>query len=63
VSAATEYRPRCGGGFSKAFELYHPGDSQADIREGQDFPKLWAKWHYDFPAILARKFGIPVVVR
>jgi hypothetical protein len=43
--------------------VYHLGDSQADIREGQDFPKLWAKWHYAFPAILARKFGIPVVVR
>jgi hypothetical protein len=24
---------------------------------------LWAKWHYAFPAILARKFGIRVVVR
>jgi hypothetical protein len=32
----------------KAFEVYHLGDSQADIREGQDFPKLWAKWHYAF---------------
>jgi len=20
----------------------------ADIREGQDFPKLWATWHYDW---------------
>jgi hypothetical protein len=32
----------------KAFEVYHLGDSEADIREGQDFPKLWAKWHYDW---------------
>ena len=22
----------------------------ADIREGQDFPKLWATWHYDWSA-------------
>ena len=28
--------------------MYHLGDSKADIREGQDFPKLWAKWHYDW---------------
>jgi hypothetical protein len=26
----------------KAFEVYHLGDTEADIREGQDFPKLWA---------------------
>jgi hypothetical protein len=32
----------------KAFEVYHLGDTEADIREGQDFPKLWAKWHYDW---------------
>lgn len=32
----------------KAFEVYHLGDTDADIREGQDFPKLWAKWHYDW---------------
>ena len=31
----------------KAFEVYHVGETEADIREGQDFPKLWAKWHYD----------------
>ncbi len=32
----------------KAFEVYHVGDTEADIREGQDFPKLWAQWHYDW---------------
>ena len=31
-----------------AFEVYRIGDTDADIREGQDFPKLWAKWHYDW---------------
>jgi hypothetical protein len=34
----------------KAFEVYHLGDTEADIREGQDFPKLWATWHYDWSA-------------
>jgi hypothetical protein len=32
----------------KAFEVHHLGDTEADIREGQDVPKLWAKWHYDW---------------
>jgi hypothetical protein len=32
----------------EAFEVYHVGDTEADIREGQDFPKLWARWHYDW---------------
>jgi hypothetical protein len=32
----------------QAFEVYHLGDTDADIREGQDFPKLWATWHYDW---------------
>lgn len=32
-----------------AFEVYHLGETVADIREGQDFPKLWATWHYDWP--------------
>jgi hypothetical protein len=32
----------------KAFEVYHLGNTDADIREGQDFPKLWATWHYDW---------------
>ena len=31
-----------------AFEVYRVGDTDADIREGQDFPKLWATWHYDW---------------
>ena len=30
----------------KAFEVYHLGET--DIREGQEFPKLWATWHYDW---------------
>jgi hypothetical protein len=33
---------------AKAFEVYRIGDTDADIREGQDFPKLWAKWRYDW---------------
>jgi hypothetical protein len=32
----------------EAFEVYHLGETEADIREGQDRPKLWAKWHYDW---------------
>ena len=32
----------------KAFEVYHVGDTEADIREGQDLPKLRATWHYDW---------------
>ena len=32
----------------KAFEVYRVGETNADIREGQDFPKLWATWHYDW---------------
>jgi len=32
----------------KAFEVYHLGETEADIREGQDFPKLWATWHSDW---------------
>ena len=31
-----------------AYEVYRIGDTDADIREGQDFPKLWATWHYDW---------------
>ena len=30
----------------KAFEVYHLGET--DIGGGQDFPKLWAPWHYDW---------------
>lgn len=32
----------------EAFEVYRIGETDADIREGQNFPKLWAKWHYDW---------------
>jgi hypothetical protein len=32
----------------KTFEVYRVGDTDADIREGQDFPKLQATWHYDW---------------
>jgi hypothetical protein len=35
---------------AKAFEVYHLGEAAADIREGQDFPKLWATWRYDWSA-------------
>jgi hypothetical protein len=31
-----------------AFEVYRVGDTDAEIREGQDFPKLWARWRYDW---------------
>ena len=33
---------------TKAFEVYRVGETDADIREGQDFPKVWATWHYDW---------------
>lgn len=33
---------------AREFEVYHVGETQADVREGQDFPKVWAKWHYDW---------------
>jgi hypothetical protein len=33
---------------NKAFEVYQLGKTEADVREGQDFPKLWARWHYDW---------------
>jgi hypothetical protein len=32
----------------EAFQVHHLGETEADIREGQDFPKLWAGWHYDW---------------
>jgi hypothetical protein len=35
---------------AEAFEVYHLGDTEADIREGQDRPRLWATWHYDWSA-------------
>ncbi|MEE3751572.1 hypothetical protein [Mycobacterium intracellulare] len=33
---------------AKAFEVYHVGETEADVREGQDFPKVSARWHYDW---------------
>jgi hypothetical protein len=43
----TDFSPnrpyRWPGSSVKAFEVYHLGDTEADIRDGQDFPKLWAK--------------------
>jgi hypothetical protein len=33
---------------TEAFQVYRLGETDADIREGQDFPKLWATWHYDW---------------
>ncbi len=33
---------------AKAYEVYHVGETEADVREGQDFPKIWATWHYDW---------------
>ena len=33
---------------TKAFVVHHVGENDADSREGQDFPKLWATWHYDW---------------
>lgn len=33
---------------AESFEVYHVGETEADIREGHDFPKVWAKWHYDW---------------
>jgi hypothetical protein len=45
----SRYRPhRWPASSVKAFEVYHVGETEADIREGQDFPKLWATWHYDW---------------
>lgn len=31
-----------------AFEVYRVGQSDAEIREGQDFPMPWARWRYDW---------------
>ena len=52
VELMTDFSPnrshRWPASSDKAFEVYHVGDTEADIREGQDFPKLWAQWHYDW---------------
>jgi hypothetical protein len=45
----SDARPRRWPASSEAaFEVYHVGETDAEIREGQDFPKLWARWHYDW---------------
>jgi hypothetical protein len=33
---------------AEAFQVYRVGETDADIREGQDFPRLWSDWHYDW---------------
>ncbi len=52
VELMTDFSPnrphRWPASSAEAFEVYRIGDTDADIREGQDFPKLWAKWHYDW---------------
>lgn len=52
VELMTDFSPnrphRWPASSEKAFEVYRLGDTDADIREGQDFPKLWATWHYDW---------------
>ena len=52
VELMTDFSPnrpnRWPASSAKAFEVYQIGETEADIREGQDFPKLWAKWHYDW---------------
>ena len=52
VELMTDFSPnrphRWPASSAKAFEVYHLGETEADIREGQDFPKLWATWHYDW---------------
>lgn len=52
VELMTDFSPnrphRWPASSAEAFEVYSVGETEADIREGQDFPKLWAKWHYDW---------------
>jgi hypothetical protein len=52
IALMTDFSPdrpqRWPASSEKAFEVYHLGETEADIREGQDFPRLWAKWHYDW---------------
>ncbi len=40
----------------KAFEVYHLGETEADIREGRDFPKLWATMIRSVPAPSRRRY-------
>jgi hypothetical protein len=52
VELMTDFSPnrphRWPASSGKAFEVYRLGDTDADIRESQDFPKLWTTWHYDW---------------
>jgi hypothetical protein len=52
VELMTDFSPnrphRWPASSAEAFEVYSLGETEADIREGQDFPKLWATWHYDW---------------
>jgi len=41
----------------KAFEVYHLGETEADIREGRDFPKLWATMIRSVPAPSRRRYS------
>jgi hypothetical protein len=52
VELMTDFSPnrphRWPASSTKAFAVYRVGETDADIREGQDFPKVWATWHYDW---------------
>ena len=52
VELMTDFSPnrphRWPASSTKAFEVYRVGETDADIREGQDFPRVWATWHYDW---------------
>jgi hypothetical protein len=52
IEAMTDFSPnrtrRWPALTDKAFEVYRVGDTDADVREGQDTPRLWSTWHYDW---------------
>ncbi|MGK2320164.1 hypothetical protein [Gordonia rhizosphera] len=33
---------------AKLYRVHRVGDTDADVQEGQDFPKFYAIWHYDW---------------
>ena len=33
---------------AKTYEVYRVGETDADVQEGQDFPKLYSRWRYDW---------------
>ncbi|WP_280303428.1 hypothetical protein [Nocardia neocaledoniensis] len=33
---------------ARSYEVYSVGDTEAVVLEGQDFPKIYATWHYDW---------------